>query len=115
MAAWLSSGNNPELKKFKHKQLTCNQTSIPLQTVTGVSLPVNEQILGQPFCSDDFKNDLVGLQSLEVYAAGQGRVQALSETLPYDQPLGQKRVAEVTLQSLVRRDRNVCSEGEDAT
>lgn len=39
-----------------------------------VFLPVNEQILGQPFCANDFENDLIGLQSLEVYTAGQGRV-----------------------------------------
>lgn len=53
-------------------------------------LPVNEQILGQPFCSDDLEDDLVGLQSLEMHSAGQSRVQALSQALPYDQPLGQE-------------------------
>lgn len=55
-----------------------------------VSSPVNEQILGQPFCTDDFENDLISLQSLKVHSAWQSRVQALGETLPYDQPLGQE-------------------------
>ncbi len=67
--------------------------------------PVNEQILGQPFCTDDFENDLVGLQSLEMHPAGQSWVQALGETLPNDQPLRQKGVAKVTLQGLKEEDK----------
>lgn len=47
--------------------------------------PVNEEILCQPFCADDFKNDLIGLQCFEMDAAGQGRMQTLSQPLPYDQ------------------------------
>lgn len=75
--------------------------------------PVNEQILGQPFCTNDFENDLVGLQSLEVYSARQSWVQTLGKTLAYDQPLGQEGVAEVTLQSLKewdkRKKKNGCA------
>ena len=66
-------------------------------------LPVDEEILGQPFGADDLEDDLVGLQGLEVHAAGQGRVQALGQTLPDDQPLGKQRVAQVALQRLERR------------
>lgn len=40
-----------------------------------------------------------------MHSARQSRVQALSETLPYDQPLGQEGVAKVTLQGLKERDR----------
>lgn len=71
-----------------------------------VSLPVNKEVLGQPFCSNDFKYDLIGLQSLEVNSAGQSRVEALGETLPNDQPLGQEGVAKVTLQGLKDRVKN---------
>lgn len=114
MAAWPNSGNNPELKTSKThtnyiiKSCTDNQFSSLLEAVKNfgpASLPVNEQILGQPFCSDDFENDLVGFQSLEVYSTRQSRVQALGETLPYDQPLGQEGVAKVTLQGLKERER----------
>ena len=63
-------------------------------------LPVDEEILGQPFGPDDLEDDLVGLQGLEVHPAGQGRVQALGQALPDDQPLGQEGVAQVTLQGL---------------
>lgn len=38
-------------------------------------------------------------------SARQSRVEALGETLPYDQPLGQEGVAKVTLQGLRERDR----------
>lgn len=110
MAAWPKSGNNPELKTSKKKQK--KNTSYVIKSCThnqagslikAVSLPVNKQVLGQPFCTDDFKNDLVSLQSLEVYSARQSWVQALGKPLPYDQPLGQEGVAEVTLQGLRER------------
>lgn len=82
------------------KSCTHNQAG---SLIKAVSLPVNKQVLGQPFCTDDFKNDLVSLQSLEVYSARQSWVQALGKPLPYDQPLGQEGVAEVTLQGLRER------------
>ena len=63
-------------------------------------MPVDEEILGQPFGPDDLEDDLIGLQSLEVHSAGQRRVQALCQALPDDQPLGQQGVAQVTLQRL---------------
>ncbi len=40
-----------------------------------------------------------------MYSTRQSRVQALGETLPYDQPLGQEGVAKVTLQGLKERHR----------
>lgn len=67
------------------------------QTCYFLFVPVDKQVLGQPFCSNYFKNDLVGLESLEVHSAGQCWVQALGKTLPNNQPLGQKGVAEITL------------------
>ena len=62
--------------------------------------PVDEEVLGQPFGADDLEDDLIGLQGLDVHSAGQGWVQTLGQTLPNDQPLGQQRVAQVTLQGL---------------
>lgn len=63
-------------------------------------IPVNEEIFCQPFCSYDFEDDLVRFQGLEVHSTRQSRVQALSQTLPYDQPFGQEGVTKVTLQGL---------------
>lgn len=67
------------------------------------SLPVYKQILGQPFCTNDFKNNFISLQSLEMYPTRQSWVKALGKALPYDQPLWQEGVAEVTLQGLEYR------------
>lgn len=106
MAAWPNSGNNPELKTththtpmcYIIKSCTYTQSNSLFKKLnsSGCS-PVNEQILGQPFGSNDFEDDLISFKSLEVHSAGQCRVQALGQTLPYDQPLWQEGVAKVTL------------------
>ena len=64
------------------------------------SLPVDEEILGQPFGPDDLEDDLVGLQGLEVHPAGQGRVQALGQTFANRQLLRNHLVLCIVLQYL---------------
>lgn len=62
--------------------------------------PVDKQISSQPFCANDFEDDLIGLQRFEVDAAGQSRVQALSQSLSDDQPPRQQGVLQIALEGL---------------
>lgn len=110
MDACPKSGNNPELKARKtlvNLPETYSTNHHHALISEQAALPVNKQILCQPFGADDFKNDLIGLQSLEVNSAGQSWVQTLGEAFPDDQPLRQEGVAEVTLQSLKGRLRSI--------
>lgn len=93
------------LKKLQyymtHTHYTCHlKCKLLTQTSKLYSSPIEEEVLGQPFWSNDLEDDLVGLQGLAVDPAGKGRMQALGQPLAYCQLLGHNLVFGIVLQNL---------------
>lgn len=65
-------------------------------------LPIKKEVFGQPLGSNYLEDDLIGLQSLTVDSAGQGRVEALGQPFAYRQLLRNHLIFCVVLQNLRR-------------
>lgn len=66
----------------------------------GAATPVQKQVPGQPFGPHNLEDDLIGLQSFQVHATGQGRMQTLCQPLADEQSARQQGVLQVALQRL---------------